>query len=154
MACRFNGEVGDVVVGRITEVRPSFSICDTFLIMIDSIYVFLYNFRCSRNDGRWRQTPDWILSSCCLLSTCLEESWWDHWLVILEEVESCQKPGFISDLKCGLSLLEAKISRRWAHHERVPSRGRSHQCNSVILYLGCLSFHLQLRFPTTVFFYF
>lgn len=34
--------------------------------------------RYNKNDGRWRPTPGSTPYSCCLLSICLEESWWDN----------------------------------------------------------------------------
>lgn len=36
-----------------------------------------FSCRCNRNGGRWRPTLGWTRSSCCRLSICLEESWWD-----------------------------------------------------------------------------
>lgn len=77
---RFNGEVGDVVVGRVTEVRRL--LCDSttslFVHLVfgfNFFFVYLIENRYNKNAGRWRPTPDWTLCFSCLLSICLEESW-------------------------------------------------------------------------------
>lgn len=146
LTCRFNGEVGDVVVGRITEVRSSL-LCDNSLKSWSDSFVILYMFAGATEA---MEGGDQLSAGLCPPVVCCQPPWRRTGEVLL--LSSCRRwkhgQGHGSFMVWNVhffSLLEEKISRRWAHHERVSSRGWSHQCNSVHLYLGYPSFHFQLR---------
>ena len=65
---RYNGEVGDVVVGRILEVPHS---CHSSFLW----FPFPFHYRSSRSVGRSKRTLDWTLYSSCPLWTCLGACW-------------------------------------------------------------------------------
>lgn len=68
LACRFNGEVGDVVVGRITEVRRQALVYDTFFkLTIKLIYVFFFMYL-QVQQKRWKVETNSRLDSVLLLS--------------------------------------------------------------------------------------
>ena len=88
---RYNGEVGDMVVGRIIEVRRSqssqeypyfYSLCNYYLLMSNFRTTFCcVNYsslvsRCSKSVGKWKHFLVWILSYFSPPSISLEVCWW------------------------------------------------------------------------------